>query len=747
MLKKFWRRLTNHFYITFFLSFVILIILSILVNSISGMYGRKMLSAECNDKNSERAIHFSMIIDEILRNFDSVGLGFENSADFVLTVSMDRKHEDLDRQRLATVRKLLTSSMTANHVDFFISYGNSDLILSGIYGTLSSRLYYQANYKTDQQSYAEWMALLDGSEESKVGIMYDKGKPCLAIARKLPVKQKLGTNIVVVSVLQPEILKNFMAGAQEKDGAIAIYTTDNRLLLSSNDDITSAIDLPENAPANQYLTLKKAGQSYFIYIVESESSKCRFVSFIPDYVLKASTNIWSRFQLAVNVLLFIAGLIFSYWMARIKARPVENTIQLISEKTSIDWNQNMQSDLEYLRTTIEQTLDEKQLIQQSFDMHHDVISQHFLYEIMNGKINEHSSLAEMFKRNHMPLISDCFSLILLQGPNNQPAASSVINALIRNAREMGALGYPLFLAQPYAICVLNLSSDFREEDLDELCMLIPPEMNYTVCRSDLITGLENLKNAFAQVKDLAELRVIYGSERIITSALLPENTAFSFNASFDTYAESELTKYIQDDGTACDEIFDKLCSAYSGEHAMTPTSARCFIYEMYRVISAVVTRQCSAAFSGELKLTSNLSSSDTIPQLRTNFIEIMECARRQYIEKHSDNVLCARVMDYLETNYRNPSLGVAALDSVFGVSSAYLSEQFKKHTGQSIGEYLTIIRMNHACLLLRETDDTLEEIAEKVGINGSSTLIRLFKKTQGITPGIYRKTYCVEQNI
>ena len=46
--------------------------------------------------------------------------------------------------------------------------------------------------------------------------------------------------------------------------------------------------------------------------------------------------------------------------------------------------------------------------------------------------------------------------------------------------------------------------------------------------------------------------------------------------------------------------------------------------------------------------------------------------------------------------------------------------------------------MMHACRLLCETDMTLEEIAESVGIVGSSTLIRLFKKTQGCTPSSYR---------
>ena len=40
--------------------------------------------------------------------------------------------------------------------------------------------------------------------------------------------------------------------------------------------------------------------------------------------------------------------------------------------------------------------------------------------------------------------------------------------------------------------------------------------------------------------------------------------------------------------------------------------------------------------------------------------------------------------------------------------------------------------------LLKETDLTLREIGERVGIENQNTLIRTFKKAEGVTPGQYR---------
>ena len=110
-----------------------------------------------------------------------------------------------------------------------------------------------------------------------------------------------------------------------------------------------------------------------------------------------------------------------------------------------------------------------------------------------------------------------------------------------------------------------------------------------------------------------------------------------------------------------------------------------------------------------------------------------------YRASHVKETLFHRVDAYLEENYQDASLGVGTMDRLFGMSSGALSESYRQETGQSIGDALTQIRMRRACELLRDTDMPLEEIAQRMGIIGSSSLIRLFKKTQGTTPGAYRR--------
>ena len=99
----------------------------------------------------------------------------------------------------------------------------------------------------------------------------------------------------------------------------------------------------------------------------------------------------------------------------------------------------------------------------------------------------------------------------------------------------------------------------------------------------------------------------------------------------------------------------------------------------------------------------------------------------------------------MEDNYQDAALGVGTMNHLFGMSSHALSEAYRRETGQSIGDALTQIRIRHACELLQNKDLPLDKIAQDVGIIGSSSLIRLFKKTKGITPGVYIKDHLTNE--
>lgn len=79
----------------------------------------------------------------------------------------------------------------------------------------------------------------------------------------------------------------------------------------------------------------------------------------------------------------------------------------------------------------------------------------------------------------------------------------------------------------------------------------------------------------------------------------------------------------------------------------------------------------------------------------------------------------------------------------YGMSPVQFIRRFRNATGQTPLEYVTALRIGKACLLLEETEDTLDAIAEKCGYESGYYLSRVFLKQKGIRPSEYRRSYKV----
>lgn len=96
-----------------------------------------------------------------------------------------------------------------------------------------------------------------------------------------------------------------------------------------------------------------------------------------------------------------------------------------------------------------------------------------------------------------------------------------------------------------------------------------------------------------------------------------------------------------------------------------------------------------------------------------------------------------RIVDYIDNHY-NESFKILDLAEMNGYSPNYLSNIFKRYTGESIAQYTIGRRIDAACYLLAETDKTISEIATSCGFDNISYFNRAFLKRMGTTPGKYR---------
>lgn len=131
-------------------------------------------------------------------------------------------------------------------------------------------------------------------------------------------------------------------------------------------------------------------------------------------------------------------------------------------------------------------------------------------------------------------------------------------------------------------------------------------------------------------------------------------------------------------------------------------------------------------------------ASECLAQLSTYLLTANAAAPAE--GKHDSLQKWEQVHRYIDTHF-SEKLTLESLSEQFGISKSYLLREFKKTYGVTIVQYINQCRMNHAKHLLRFTELQVEEIAQNCGIPDSSYFNRIFRTTEGISAGAYRKQW------
>jgi AraC-like DNA-binding protein len=97
----------------------------------------------------------------------------------------------------------------------------------------------------------------------------------------------------------------------------------------------------------------------------------------------------------------------------------------------------------------------------------------------------------------------------------------------------------------------------------------------------------------------------------------------------------------------------------------------------------------------------------------------------------------AEAIAHLEANFAAP-LNLDHLAGIAHMSKRSFIRSFQAATGNSPIAYLIELRVRHAARLLRQTGQSITEIAFEVGFNDSNYFTRQFRAVTGLTPRSYR---------
>lgn len=142
-----------------------------------------------------------------------------------------------------------------------------------------------------------------------------------------------------------------------------------------------------------------------------------------------------------------------------------------------------------------------------------------------------------------------------------------------------------------------------------------------------------------------------------------------------------------------------------------------------------------------------------------DLLEFQETAKRQFMEKMQGSME-ARVLDatdlqpeegekrkrnivdvlfYIQEHYLEDDFSIKLMAANFDTTPSNLSHFFKKQMDSSLAQYIEGLKMEKAKEFLGKDHMKIVEIAALLGYRNSTAFIEVFKRREGMTPGVYRK--------
>lgn len=99
-----------------------------------------------------------------------------------------------------------------------------------------------------------------------------------------------------------------------------------------------------------------------------------------------------------------------------------------------------------------------------------------------------------------------------------------------------------------------------------------------------------------------------------------------------------------------------------------------------------------------------------------------------------------KVFEFIMKNYHR-EMYLQEIASMLNMSCVSFSRYFKHHTRKTFSEYVTEIRISHACSLLMQDNESISQISYSSGFENLSNFYRHFRRITGVIPKEYKKRF------
>ncbi len=121
-------------------------------------------------------------------------------------------------------------------------------------------------------------------------------------------------------------------------------------------------------------------------------------------------------------------------------------------------------------------------------------------------------------------------------------------------------------------------------------------------------------------------------------------------------------------------------------------------------------------------------------KLREHYAKNYLSEATELVKSDKDKEFLNKLLKIIEDNIQEPEMDVDFLCTHLFISRTKLYQKIKSISDQSVGEFIRTIRLKKAIQIMTHEDITMNEVADRIGLQSSSNFSRAFKREYGKSP-------------
>lgn len=643
------------------------------------------------------------------------------------------------------LQHLLLSYPSIDSISLMMNQSDGVVTISGY---MSQEIYYGLYCRSDLLPYEEFRSYirLPHNLWDMLPLQRTDGKEYLLFSRTtMNNYYSKSTSTAVVTVDLSLLRHRLQKFSWDSRLHLYIMTPESQLVCCTADAPLLEIPYAELTPSS-LLTMVTAGDTPGgILVQESNLSKWRYILLAEDSLLKQSAlriQLYTFFGLVICMLL---GLFLSHFLTRLNYHPLHEMIGRFSDDPDVpgpsSGNEYAQLD-RYIQEFFAKRGDEQHALHNS----QQALRKYQLYTLLerpcSGEWDTPSSAG-------LPE-AGAYLVVLFSTPLQSGTGSDLLQYAVSNIfEEVAGAHFPLETTTAgenvSAIVALPTAQGglpgALEEDIRFTQQQITEHFHLTVqaAAGDAHPDLLGIYYSYQEALETLSYQHAGQETDLVAYCDIRD---FRSNYVFSLEEERKLIDLIAaGKNEEARAVLNQVFAGNSQQSIQSASVARCLAYD---VMSALVKGANLAGVNGLSMLRFVEIEHCPAPELPVKLGELVDllCQKVRDSARVSTAAgsLCEEICAYIQAHYQDPDLNISQTGLQFDLTPAYLSALFKRETGSSLLNYITQVRLDAAKELLMQ-GQPVAHIAEQCGFRDSSALIRVFKKSTGLTPGQYKSVH------